>query len=518
MHEGNSGVRAMTFSVTLSRPATTRVTVPYWLVGGSATGAAKAGPGVDFNNKNGVAGAVTFAVGTNGMTPVQRTLSVIMYGDTTPESDETFQVSLGNPTGGATLVRRLGTGTILDDDSAGGGTHLGVGDASVVEGNVGTGRDIVFALTLSSPATTSFTLNYLVTGMTAQWGSSVTPGADFGGTTSGTTTFTVGGKGTTPTVKKFIIPTWPDSSLETDETLTFTISAGSLPAGVSISRPRGTGTIIDDDGSPAQTAPWTNVVNDQFDSGGIPTHWGPYPASWASKGHNPVAYYSPSHCSVAGGYLNMLLEYEPNGVPGNSAPAWYSCTLALEAGIETTPDARVTLRWRLEPSNGGLADQNMPLRWPNNGCWPEGGEEDWSEGAAPNYNGASAFMVYGTTCSGGGWAQIQHVYPTLDLTQWHTYRFQRRTVGTDVQVDTFIDDMTTPTWHCDSTTNPACNTTTVPSAMLKHTVLQQEVPWKSCPDQDEPLVNGVCPSTSTPSYVDGTVTFQVDWITVDNPS
>lgn len=275
--------------------------------------------------------------------------------------------------------------------------------------------------------------------------------------------------------------------------------------------------------TPTPDAGWANVVNDQFDTVGIPSHWGPYHADWASVGHSPAAYYSPSHCTANGdGYLDLLLRYEPNGVVGNTRAAWYSCTMALANGIESSPDVRVTLRWRMQPANGGVSDQNMPLRWPNSECWPQDGEEDWYEGQNPNYTSPRAFMIYGTGCTGftgtGTPTQIAHAYPAIDLTQWHTYRLQRRTVGNDVQVATFIDDLTIPTWICNATTSPACNTTTM-TPSLKHTVLQQEVPWGACPDKDDPEYNGsYCPATTASSYVDGTVDYQVDWITVDVPT
>jgi lysophospholipase L1-like esterase len=251
MLEGDSGQRTMQFAVTLSRPATTQVTVQYRLAGGSATGAGKLGAGVDYNNKNGAVGTLTFAVGPNGTTPVARPVSVLVYGDTAVEGDETFRVILSNPTGGARLARPLAIGTIIDDDSGGAGIHVGVGDASIVEGNVGTGRNLAFAITLSSPATSAVSLSYAVVGVDAVWGKTGTVvGADFGGSTSGTLNFAVGGTGKTAVIKKIVTPVWPGSSLESDETLTVTVSATSLPSGVSITRPTGTGTIIDDDAAP----------------------------------------------------------------------------------------------------------------------------------------------------------------------------------------------------------------------------------------------------------------------------
>lgn len=266
------------------------------------------------------------------------------------------------------------------------------------------------------------------------------------------------------------------------------------------------------------TPGWTVVVNDTFNSGGIPSHWDLYQATWVSSGHTPTAYYSPSHCTVSGGYLHLLMKYEPHGVPGNTAAAWYTCTASLAPGVETKPDVRVTLRWREVPSNGGLSHLNMPLRWPNNGCWPQGGEEDWFEGEPPAYNTATAFMHHGSNCSGGGNTQIYHRYGTINLTQFHTFRFQRMTSGSNVTVSAYADNLTTPVWTCSSTTSPACNTTTMPTT-LKHTVLQQEVPFSACPDENDPQWNGSsCPKTTVASYTNGTLDAQVDWITVENPS
>lgn len=251
MLEGDSGQRTLQFSVTLSRPATSQVTVQYRLAGGSATGASKAGAGVDYNNKNGAAGTATFAVGTNGLTKVVRPISVVGFGDTAVEGNETFRLILSNPTGGARLARPLAIGTIIDDDSSGAGIHVGVGDATIVEGTVGSGRNLAFAVTLSNPSTSAVALNYAVVGVDAVWGKTATvAGADFGGKTSGTLNFAVGSSGKTPVLKKVNLPVWPGSGLEPDETLTVTISAGSLPSGVSIMRATGTGTIVDDDATP----------------------------------------------------------------------------------------------------------------------------------------------------------------------------------------------------------------------------------------------------------------------------
>src|SRR5262249_30227591 len=160
---------------------------------------------------------------------------------------------------------------------------------------------------------------------------------------------------------------------------------------------------------------------------GLPTHWFAYP--YQSTNHSPAAYYSPSHVTVSGGSLHLLMKYETVGLDGHPGNAWYTGTVSLK-GFSSV-DHRVTLRWRLVPANGGRAHHNMPLTWPDDGCWPLEGEEDWLEGESATYNSATAFMHHGTDCSGGGNTQIYHSYGTIDLTQWHTYRFQRITSGTN---------------------------------------------------------------------------------------
>ena len=286
MLEGDSGSRSMAFSVTLSQSAGAPITVNYRLVGASATGSNKVAAGVDFNDKKGVTGTVTFAAGK-----VARPIAVAVFGDTAVENDETFRVILSNPTGGARLARPLAIGTIIDDDGAGAGIHVGVGDAATLEGDSLAGRTLAFAVTASNPSTSAFTLNYAVTAVTAQFGATATGGADFGGKQTGTIKFTVGSKGTTPVLKKVSVPLWPDINLENDETLTLTVSAASLPAGMSITRATGTGTIVDDDATPT-SEPVPTAMASLGDSmsrafNACAPQFGECPAAVWSTGTNP---------------------------------------------------------------------------------------------------------------------------------------------------------------------------------------------------------------------------------------
>jgi lysophospholipase L1-like esterase len=249
--EGDSGNRTISFPVTLSQPSTSQVTVQYRIASASATGGRKAAPGIDFNNKSGTEHAITFKVGSNGLTKVAASVAVSVFGDTAVEGDETFRVILSNPSGGARLSRAFGIGTIVDDDASS-GVRVAIGDASIVEGDTGTGGKLTFPVTLSAPVSSPITLQYSIAGVDAQWSKTAT-GGDFGGKTEGTIIVKLGQTGTTPVEKKLAVAVWPDAQLENDETLTATISASSLPPGVTITRATGTGTIVDDDAVPTST-------------------------------------------------------------------------------------------------------------------------------------------------------------------------------------------------------------------------------------------------------------------------
>ncbi|ORB29191.1 chitinase [Mycolicibacterium parafortuitum] len=100
--EGNGAHSHFMFVVTLSKPSTETVTVHYATSNGTATA------GVDYTATT---GTITFAPGVT-----TQLLHVDVIGDTVGEPDETFFVTLTNPTG-ATIADGVATGTIADDDS-----------------------------------------------------------------------------------------------------------------------------------------------------------------------------------------------------------------------------------------------------------------------------------------------------------------------------------------------------------------------------------------------------------------
>jgi chitinase len=234
--EGDSGARTMTFPVTLAQPARSTVAVDYSVTGVTATGATKAGTDVDFRTAS---GTLTFQpAARTGQTPVTRAVSVKVFGDTTVEPDETFSVTLSNPTGGAVVGRSDATGTIINDDP-GTGLGVGVGDASIVEGNAGT-RSVAASVTLSAaPGATTVSVPYTIGGGTAIWGKTAASLADFGGALSGTLTFR--GAAITRTIT---IPIYGNTTPQIDRTIV--INLGSV-TGATVVRATGAVTILDDD-------------------------------------------------------------------------------------------------------------------------------------------------------------------------------------------------------------------------------------------------------------------------------
>jgi len=99
--EGNAGTTVATFTVSLSAPSASTVTVDFITNGVTATS------GSDFVAGS---GTVTFLP-----SDVSEPVTITINGDTLDELDETFTVDLSNPTN-ATILDGQGVGTITDDD------------------------------------------------------------------------------------------------------------------------------------------------------------------------------------------------------------------------------------------------------------------------------------------------------------------------------------------------------------------------------------------------------------------
>ncbi|WP_319585228.1 PilC/PilY family type IV pilus protein [uncultured Desulfobulbus sp.] len=158
---------------------------------------------------------------TNGTTT---TISVPILPDAVVEADETFTLSLSNPSSNAT-VGGSGTETITNDDAA----VLTVESKSVSE-SVGTASFIVTSDLVIAPGAT-VTFDYGTSNGTATSGSDYTATTGSGSITNGTTT-------------TISVPILPDVIVEADEAFTLSLSNPSSNATVGGS---GTETITNDD-------------------------------------------------------------------------------------------------------------------------------------------------------------------------------------------------------------------------------------------------------------------------------
>ncbi|MGB3421512.1 MAG: Ig-like domain-containing protein, partial [Dolichospermum sp.] len=128
--EGNSGNKAFTFTVT-RLGATTGTNTVNWVVTGRGTNPANA---TDFGGTFPSA-TLTFAPGETS-----KIITVNPQGDITQETNEQFQVTLSNPSNGATLTAATATGTIQNDDFIGNDTNnslTGTANNDYIEGKGG---------------------------------------------------------------------------------------------------------------------------------------------------------------------------------------------------------------------------------------------------------------------------------------------------------------------------------------------------------------------------------------------
>jgi hypothetical protein len=221
--EGNSGITAFTFMVTLSSASTSAVTVDYRTNGGTAT-AASDYTAIPTTNLSFLAGETTKFVTVNAS------------GDTTVEPNETFAVELSNPSG-AILGDGHGAGTILNDDTtAGTPPSIFINDVRHAEGNRGT-TAYTFSVTLSRASTSRITVQLKTNDKTA-----VSP-SDFRAIALRTLVFAPG-----QTRKQVTVQGGRDRVYEQTELFTVRLKNAT---NARIGDPFGVGTIVNDDSRPS---------------------------------------------------------------------------------------------------------------------------------------------------------------------------------------------------------------------------------------------------------------------------
>jgi hypothetical protein len=234
--------------------------------------------------------------------------------------------------------------------------------------------------------------------------------------------------------------------------------------------------------TPTHAAPpgWVTILDDEFNTPGVPSFWSLYNGSYGDSAHNCAA---PSQVQVPGdGYLHLKMQYLSSGICG---PGWYT------GGMQVSPtysgvDQAITIRWRIVPSadpGAVYSHRIIPMRWVDDPNYPwYSGESNYCEGSA--LGGCYTFLHYGPNSR-----QITNGY-LVDLTKWHTWRIEVR----NHKVSVFIDNMTNPVWVYKG------NETTTPDS-VKRAVLQQECPLSGCPSA---------------AYKSDVEDIQIDWITIED--
>jgi CSLREA domain-containing protein len=222
--EGDSGTTPATFTVSLSTPSASQVTVDWATADGTATAPDDYAAGDD---------TVTFAPGDT-----EEEVVVDVNGDVVDEDDETFTVDLSNA-GGATISDGQATGTITDDDSS----TISIADDTVTEGNAGT-TPATFTVSLSTPSASQVTVDWATADGTATAPSDYVAGGD-------TVTFAPG-----DVEETVVVQVNGDTTVETDESFFVDLSD---PTEATLGDDQGQGTILNDDTAPApppaQTCP-----------------------------------------------------------------------------------------------------------------------------------------------------------------------------------------------------------------------------------------------------------------------
>ena len=217
----------LAFAVTLDQASDAEVTVDYATANGTATA------GEDYTAAS---GALTFSAGETS-----KTVSVASLTDTATEGDETFTLTLSNPSG-ATLGDGQATGTITEPEAP---PALSVADAKANEG-----AELVFRVSLNQAADGAVTVDYATADGTA------TAGRDYR-TASGTLTFAAG-----QTSKTVSVSALTDTAAEADETFTLRLSNAS---GATLSDGQATGTVAE---VAAAVPPALDVADATADEGG----------------------------------------------------------------------------------------------------------------------------------------------------------------------------------------------------------------------------------------------------------
>jgi hypothetical protein len=221
--ETNSGTHNVTITVSRIGAASGAIAVHYATSDGTATTAD--------NDYDAASGDLNWADGD----ATDKTFTVTVHGDAKFESNETVNLTLSAPTGGAVLgTPDTATLTIQNDDNA---PTLAVGDVTQAEGS-GSPTSFDFIVTKTGATDSNATVNFATVDGTATGGATCGGSVDYVAN-NGSLTFLPG-----EFTKTVSVQVCGDTDVEPDEAFTVHLSNAS---GATITDADGTGTIQNDD-------------------------------------------------------------------------------------------------------------------------------------------------------------------------------------------------------------------------------------------------------------------------------
>ncbi len=330
--EGPGGSTLFVFSVVLEQTTAEPISVDFTTFQGTARS------GSDFQP---VAGTLTFAPGD-----LTRTITVEVFGDTTPEDDETFQIILSNPVNGV-LTTSSATGTILNDDA-----FVRVDDVDIAEGDSGQ-TNAVFTVSLSAALQETATVTYTTADGTADVGN------DYEMRT-GTLTFLPGE--TSMTVE---VPINGDLIVEPHETffLDLTSAVGASGDNLTVLDGQGLGTIQNDD----------ILITVAPAAGPVAEGAGTYPFTVSLS--QPNAYEVTVNVSTANGTATSGLDYTALSnvtvtIPAGTTSVTQNVAILNDGTFEGGPGTTETFDLELlagTVTRDGVANANAVLGGPATG-------------------------------------------------------------------------------------------------------------------------------------------------------
>ncbi len=303
--------------ISLDRASTQDVTVRWSVADGTAGGGDHGGPSAPQE--------VTFKAGET-----EKTVEVATVQDEVHEGDETFTVTLSDPTGATLGQDASATVTITDDDAE---PAVSVADATVTEG--GTARVVI---SLDRPSAEDVTVRWSVADGTAGGGDHGPPPAPQ------VVTFRAG-----ETEKVVEVATVQDEVREGDETFTVTLSE---PSGATIGQDASaTVTIEDDDPEPAVSVADATVTEggtarvtislDRPSANDVTVRWSVADGTAGSGDHGGAS--APQEVTFRAGETSRTVEVATVQDEVREGDETFTVTLSEPSGATLGQDASATV-------------------------------------------------------------------------------------------------------------------------------------------------------------------------------